>query len=335
MTVTRQGRVTDEQLLAAIQAGLARHGTGRQCLALQRSPSPYATSFALENITATLDDGRRLPLILKDLSPSRLTERARRAKPAFLIDPRREIAVYETILMPRASGAAVYGTGGGQADPWLLLGKVEGTELYQVGDLEAWIAAAAWLARFHDSCRSTPPPDAAAPLIQHSPAFHRLWMERAVRFFRHDPPPSRCGRDALEWIASRFERVVDRLRAWPATVIHGDYYASNVLAHRNGQEWRSCPVDWEMAAVGPGILDLAALSSGNWSDEARRQIIAGYVGARGPGAESLADTIEAVDYAQIYLGVQWLGWFGRRRPPAEHTRDWLADAIESARRIGL
>jgi thiamine kinase-like enzyme len=46
--------------------------------------------------------------------------------------------------------------------------------------------------------------------------------------------------------------------------------------------WRVCPVDWEMAAVGPGLIDLAALTAGWWTahdsravtEEAARQIAA-------------------------------------------------------------
>jgi hypothetical protein len=336
VNASRPPGVADDTLMAAVHAGVARHHPGRRALEVQRSRSDYQTSCALENITVRLDDGARLPLILKDLEPARLNDRARRARLDFLFDPRREIAVYETILGPRGAGATLYGAGGGGAgDSWLLLQKVEGRELYQIGELGAWVAAAAWLAEFHESCRSRDSRPAAAPLLRHSPGFHRLWLERAGRFFSSDPPPSRYGREGIEWMAARFERVIERLQAWPATLIHGDFYASNVLARQQGPAWRACPVDWEMAAIGPGILDVAALASGNWSDEARHRIIAGYVSAHRGAAASLADTIEAVDYAQVYLGVQWLGWFGRRRPPAEHARDWLAEAIERARQLNL
>jgi aminoglycoside phosphotransferase (APT) family kinase protein len=333
---TRDRSFADVVSIDAIRTGLTRHHPHLRCVDIHRSPSAYATSYALENITVTLDDGSVLPLILKHLNPARMTERARRAKPDFLIDPRREIAVYEKILMPRAAGATVYGVGDADAgDLWLLLQKVEGAELYQVGDLDAWITAATWLAEFHSSCQSSAQATNSAYLLHHTADFYRIWLERAVRFFRDDLPPSQAGGQGLEWIVSRFERVIDRLRAWPMTVIHGDYYASNVLAHQIGSRWRVCPIDWEMAAIGPGILDLAAITSGGWSRAARHEIIDGYVRARGPGAASLSETIEAVDHAQIYLAVQWLGWFGRRRPPAEHARDWLSAAIERARQLGL
>jgi Ser/Thr protein kinase RdoA (MazF antagonist) len=314
---------------------VARHNPGRSVAGVERSPSAYATSCPLENVAVVLDDRSSLHLILKDLDPSRLTERARRARPEFLIDPSRETSVYEKILVPRGAGPTVYGLGhGGPDGPWLLLQKAPGVELYQIGELDAWMAAAAWLARFHDSF-SSGPPAAAGSLVRHTADFHRLWLERARRFFRDEPPPSRHGRDGLEWIASRFDRVIERLQAWPGTVIHGDFSASNVLAWPGASSWQACPIDWEMAGIGPGILDLAALTSGNWNDDARRRIVGGYVDARGGRAASLDETLEAVDHAHVYLGVQWLGWFGRRRPPAEHRRDWLAESIERAKRLNF
>lgn len=327
--------IADRVLIGSIETRLARQGAPRRVVEVRRSPSAYTTSFALENLTAILDDGRSLELILKDVDPDRLSERTRRGKPAFLIDPRREVEVYRTLLMPRGLGAAVYGLGdSSRGEYWLLLEKVNGVELYQVGELDAWIAAAGWLAGFHQACRALASPVGALPLIQYTRGFYRLWLERARRFFTDDAPVSRCGRGELDWIAGRFDSVVDRLGRWPIAVIHGDFYASNVLAHSTGSSWKACPIDWEMAGAGPGILDLAALTSGNWSDQARRRIVEGYVLAGGATA-ALDETVEAVDAAQVYLAVQWLGWFGRRRPPAEHVQDWLADAVARARRLGL
>ena len=50
---------------------------------------------------------------------------------------------------------------------------------------------------------------------------------------------------------------------------------------------RICPVDWELAARGPGLLDLAALSAGRWSDDERDRLARAYFeaadGAASPG----------------------------------------------------
>jgi aminoglycoside phosphotransferase (APT) family kinase protein len=43
-----------------------------------------------------------------------------------------------------------------------------------------------------------------------------------------------------------------------------------------------CPVDWEMAAVGPGLVDLAALSAGGWTAPEREALALAYYAALVP-----------------------------------------------------
>src|SRR5205823_6175559 len=112
-------------------------GFPRRVTRLERQPSPYQSSFSLEELRVQLDDGSGLEVIFKDLGPQGLTRAARGTKPAFLYDPLREIRVYEEVLAPAQLGTAtVYGT---VVDPaasrfWIFLEGVRGTELYQVGE---------------------------------------------------------------------------------------------------------------------------------------------------------------------------------------------------------
>jgi hypothetical protein len=48
-----------------------------------------------------------------------------------------------------------------------------------------------------------------------------------------------------------------------------------------------------------------------------------------------AVTWQALDAAQLHLSLQWLGWSPDWTPPPEHARDWLADALATAERLGL
>jgi hypothetical protein len=93
-----------------------------------------------------------------------------------------------------------------------------------------------------------------------------------------------------------------------------------------------------MAGIGPGILDLAALTCGKWSDEAKAAMIIAYRNALEPGkgpAPSLAELTEAVDCCQLQVCIQWLGWADSWSPPAEHTQDWLHQALHLAERLVL
>jgi len=136
------------------------------------------------------------------------------------------------------------------------------------------------------------------------------------------PAPDRAHRDypALARIVAAYERVLEILSAMPATFVHGEFYASNVLVAGE----RIAAVDWEMAGIGPGILDLAALVTG-WGEEERTAIIAGYGNVPS----------QALDAAQLHLALQWLGWSPDWTPPPEHARDWLAEALSAGQRLGL
>ena len=102
------------------------------------------------------------------------------------------------------------------------------------------------------------------------------------------------------------------------------------------QSLRICPVDWEMAALGPGLIDLAALVSGNWSSDQRNSLAGAYFEEFGRGGRNLTDKFhEDLKYCQLHLAMQWLGWSQNWSPPVEHKRDWLQHAVALAKQIGL
>jgi RIO-like serine/threonine protein kinase len=51
----------------------------------------------------------------------------------------------------------------------------------------------------------------------------------------------------VQRVADKYDLVVSRLAAMDPTVIHGEFYASNVLV---GDE-RVCPIDWRWPPSGP------------------------------------------------------------------------------------
>jgi hypothetical protein len=348
---------TTAELRAALQHQLSRH-FGRPCTLtrLERRPSVYRTSFPLEELDLTLGDGTDLQLLFKDLNRQALTPEARRVKPAFLHEPLREIEVYQRLLAPAGLGTATcYGA---VVDPaagryWLFLEKVPGVELYQVGDFTVWEEVARWLAGFHahfarqDRLRTWVE---AAYLRHYTADEYRLWIRRAVEH-QGQAGKNACPTDRLVWLAERYETVVERLVRLPATLIHGEFYASNVLTlARSASEgaslsgasgWcgvRVCPVDWEMAALGPGLLDLAALTAGKWDDGQRTALARAYHAAlaaedgQAPGLEAFLETL---DCCRLHLAIGWLGWSPEWSPPAEHAWDWRGEALHLAEKLRL
>ena len=108
--------------------------------------------------------------------------------------------------------------------------------------------------------------------------------------------------------------MIERLLDLPRTLLHGDFNASNILVRDSGTshvgreaepEERICPVDWEMAAVGPGFTDLAALISGGWNEEQRTALINTYLDAlpdRSSESRKVGEVLNDVRFCQLHLG---------------------------------
>lgn len=331
--------VVDADIAAAVDQWLAAGRRLASVVRLCRRPWEYATSAPLELIAAVTDDGCEYRFVLKHLGPRHVTGQVQRIKPSFVLDPRREIEVYRQLLAPSGLGATLVGS---RIDPatdtyWLLLEYVGGSRLFEVGEPEAWTATARCLGALHARFASidTVALRQSARLIECDREWYRVWIDRALRFFAaEDPPRSRRDGTALRWLAGRYDSVIDRLLSQPSTVIHGEFYPSNVIMTGQPDGVLPCPIDWETASVGPAVLDLAALMAGEWGEQDRRDMVAAYIAGSG-ARTTLDDLSEAAQYAHIHLAVQWLGWFGRRRAPDIQSRDWLGDAIDRAEALGL
>jgi aminoglycoside phosphotransferase (APT) family kinase protein len=321
-------------------AGLELAGT------IERRPYAYRTSFPLEELRVELVGEGPVTLLFKQLDWEALEPEAQVAKPRFLHDPRREPDVYANLLPQAPPGPARYF--GALRDPdrhWLFVERVEGRELFQVGERELWEQAARWLGRFHVAMA----PDLdrhqrEGRLIDHDAAFYRRWIERAAQFAveRDDDSATKVTR-----LRERHDEVVEALVSQPRTVLHGEFYASNVLVtppncinlttHQKvklmqfGEGVRVAPVDWELAGAGPGLTDLAALVGG-WPPTDREALVAAY--AAEPGVPSFAS--RDFDFARLQVAIQWLGWAPPEwEPPEGQRHDWLGEALELAEELGL
>ncbi len=324
--------VGDAELRGPLEHALSEYfGSHVAITQIQRRSSICQSSYALEELDLVLDGGAPLHLLFKNLSPQALLAPARNARPAFLQDPRREIEVYRHILARTDLGtAACYGTVLNQESEryWLFLEKVAGLELYQVGDLATWQEVARWLAAFHSRFGEASTYSlGSANLLNYDARFYELWMERA-----HALDPT------LGPLSQAYTRVVEYLQRLPRTLIHGEFYASNVLVAQSSGGLRVCPVDWETTAIGPALMDLAALTAGKWSEEARTTIAMAYWHAHGDSARFFATPevfLEALDYCRLHQAVQWMGWSTDWEPPVEQAQDWRGAALALAKKLDL
>jgi aminoglycoside phosphotransferase len=278
--------VTDQELCDALETE-----------SLLRRPWPYHSSLPMEELDLA---GQRL--LLKDVSSSHGLSR-----PPLAPDPHREIAVYRDVLAPLGlDGIPRMAASDPASARWLVLEAIEGTPLWQVGDLAVWQEAARWLARLH----AVPVPDSEA-LVRYDAAHLRQRLELA---------------EAAKPYA---ERVAERLAALPIRLIHGDFYPANILVDAGP---RIRVVDWETCGTGPAVLDVAALISGRWSEQERERILEAYLASSPP---LLRLGVDDLLYARLLLAAQWIGWHDGWSPPPEQRHDWHAEFAGLCERLGL
>jgi hypothetical protein len=335
---TSQLRIDERELRLDLEHGLAdRFGRRRSIAAIRRRPSPYASSFTIEQLDVVFTDGAELELVMKDMSPDSMGASARRARPGFLYEPNREIRAYRHILPFAPPGtAAWYGAVANTAANRyrLFLERVDGLELRHVGAIAIWEDAVRWIARFHRSFSSTSIAELKqrSRLLVYDEAFYWLWLERAQRFAAGKP----AARPVVDRIARRYAPVVERLAAMPRTLIHGELYPCNVLVGQTTDHVRICPVDWEMAALGPALVDVASLTTG-WSQEQQHALIRTYRAAAAGDRSADADVSNEFGHdlvcCRLYLAVRMLGWSDAWTPPPQHAHDWLAEAASIVDRL--
>jgi len=330
-------------LSAALNALFGQAGAPR-IVGLDTWPLPYASSFAIEEAIVRFDDGSILELVCKDTSKAAMLPEARRIKPRFLHHPLREIATYERILAPFATGAPrFYGSvvNRQRGRYWLFLERVRGVPLTEVGDFAVWRQVSGWLAEVHGRLARDPGlADAAAlvPLVQYDRANARVWMERAQRYLEADAARPRSVRRRFASLASQYEGFLDELAALPSGFVHGEFFASNVLVEVTAGQGRVRPVDWELAGLGPMLMDLAALTAGRWTENERAELAASYRGVASaePGTSLSHDGfMRALDCCRLQLAIQRFGWARQWTPPATHRQDWLGEALRAADRLGF
>ncbi len=324
------------ELRAELERLLSEHyGEMRRVVEVEQRPNPYRSSFVLQEIDVALDDGRTLQLVLKDLSWDSIPPEVRAAKPRFAHDPLREIEVYRAVLPGlELDTADCYATVSDETAGrfWLFLEHVHAVELYQVGEVDTWRRVARWLAAAHARLAERRTVGlATGHLLAYDADFFCSLGARARAL---SPAESRA---AVEWVVDRYDAVIERLVTLPMTIVHGDFYASNILVGGQGDAMRICPIDWEMAGIGPALLDLAALTAGSWTDAQREEIVDAYREAAAevawtPSREAFD---QALDCCRLHIAVQWLGWSANWSPPAAHRRDWLGEAQRIAERLGV
>jgi hypothetical protein len=321
MTVTSIPGIPTDALLSVIDEEIDAR-TGHRVVGVERRPHPYRTSFPLEELVITLDDGTGLELVLKDLDLGGLDDRGRLAKLASAHDPNREIEAYRMLEGAGLGTPTLYAAVADAGHSWLVVERVPGVPLWQIGEREVWERTASRLAAMHRWFGGVRPRRGSS-LVVHDGAAARASLQRAIA------GTSGRTRADLERIGSGFADIADWFDREPRTLVHGDFHASNVLVDGD----RIAPVDWEMAGLGPGLLDIASLTAGRWSEHDRAALVSAY--ATSAGLDVDAELRAALDRCRLVHALSILGIGPEWRPPPEHEHDWLIEANRAAERLGV
>jgi aminoglycoside phosphotransferase (APT) family kinase protein len=292
----------------AVAGGLRE---GARVASVASEPSPFAGRSPAEVVSVGFEDGASVRLFVKRLRPDAHPDKRRRD---------REPAVYRELLAgrglpaPRCYAARPDGLAGGWA---LVLEHVDGWSLKYHG-LEQWTVAAGRLGELHAHFAGRADDLAAAGFLLRLDAAHFAgWAERAVR--AAGAVSADLGRAAARALRAHDE-AARLVAAQPPTLVHNDLAPKNVMADTAASPARIAIVDWEMAGVGCGLLDLAHLAHGLSAPEARRMLEA-YADGRGAGLPRGGELDRLVAACELLNGVHRLA----------HAREWgLAPARVAA-----
>ena len=303
---------------AVIERMLTAHrGTPVGITSISRRPSRYPGISPVEVLTVGLRDGEAVTLFVKHLGSEQADH------PDKLVRDR-EPLVYRRLLSGRDLPApAFYGSRRNPATGRheVFLEHIDDWNLkYQ--RLEHWATAAARLADLHAHFAArTGELRRTDFLLRLDQDYFAEWAARAVAAVGAAAPALAR---RLELALRAHDEVARLLASQPPTLVHNDLAPKNVIADTSRDPARICFVDWEMAGVGCGLLDLVHFTHGlDAPDEQRVHCAYGVATADAPliAACKLQNTLFRLAHVEAW-GVD-----------LSTTADWVEDVARLRRAI--
>jgi len=308
----------DLQTLTAVLTSVlnGKRCKGGQVIVLDRQKNIYASSARSEIVMCRLPDGTELRLFCK----YEVREKLAWSDVAYEAKVYRHVLEASAATTPRFYGAYTEASTG---KTWLILEHLDNT-VFMNGTTAQMCLAARWLGQFHaanEVCLEGPP-------LQFLKVYDvEYYLERVRRTLRYAGDLH----EGLVWLPTlclRFEEFARPLLAKRRTVTHGDFYWNNVLL-LNGTVY---VIDWEMAGIDQGEMDLARLTVG-WLVETERKCELEYQKARWPGGAP-ADFERTMDAARLCLYFCTLG--AQPDWPTNEGFLWYSKRLRSlGERLGL
>ena len=249
------GQAEDRSRLVVEQ--ILRDAMGRPVVvsSVRTRPSPFATLFPADVLTVGLEGGSEVSLFLKHLGSEQSDHPDKQRRD-------REVRVYEELLDDvRLPVVRSYGSRWEEATQrrHVFLEYIDDWNLKYHG-LEHWFMAARRLAQLHAAFAARAEELRECDFLLRLDSAHlHQWVDRAVSVVG-----DRSAKLATELarVAAGYGRVAEMIARQPLTLVHNDLAPKNVLADRSSDPARIYFIDWEMAGVGCGLMDLVVLKYG-------------------------------------------------------------------------
>lgn len=320
-TVTEPARPADAVLRNALATALAGVGIDSPIVAVRRSENVYESTNVSEVVHCRLKRGTLPPLLCKCGPGEERDFFGLRHGVGY------EAAVYRRILRDRYPAPRYYGSFADEEAGvhWLFAEYLGDGWQLDLGPDTAIIDAAAMMGELHRRAARTMASEDRAVLNRFDRGYYAACLRRASAVadgWRRRVP-------AFDRLTGRFADGIPLLLRAPQTLVHGEFTPHNVVwAHE-----RPYLVDWEQAAIGPGEIDLAALTD-DWEPELAEPAIEAYRRGRWP-RRPRQDFAAVLEAARLCWLLRWLG--DPEEAGSEEEIAWLAEranqvAAQPARR---
>jgi thiamine kinase-like enzyme len=289
---------------------------------LERHPSRFATLFPAEVLTIELRGGEQMSLFLKHLGDEEQPDHPEKQC------REREVRIYEQLLTdPALPVARFYGWEWNEATRRfeLFLEHVDDLTLnYQ--SLDNWLEAARRLAHFHVYFARRAETLLRCEFLLRIDELHfREWGDRAVAAVGSRSTDLAAN---LERVVDRYDPVVELLAAQPLTLVHNDMSPKNIIADRSMDPARICFIDWEMAGIGCGVMDIVHLKYGldEGDDRKMRAAYCDELAGTALLPSSRADLRSVFAACELHRTLHRLAHVNFWQTPLERIARWVADA---------
>jgi aminoglycoside phosphotransferase (APT) family kinase protein len=286
-----QREVPDDESLARGLSSVLEPESDDGIVLLEREVHRRMSTFPLEIVRCRLSRGHIVEVVCKYSDDQDFSDSRYRGGVAYEADVYRDILDGCELPVPGFRGTYRDATTG---RTWLVLDYLNGAE--KSGETENGLSyAAEWLGRFHaiNEGRGT----SQFALRIYDAEYFASWAIRAMDY-------ARAHADEWPWLErmgmAYVERIPELFRR-PLTIIHGEYYYKNVLV----ADGVAYPIDWETAAAGPDVVDIAALTE-CWREGVVSECLERYCASRWPDGAP-ADFSDSLDVARAYWLFRWLG----------------------------